>query len=133
MIDLNALLDDPKTSIAVVGATDDHAKYGSVAYRDLKSKGFEVFAVNPNRSTVDGDRSYPNLSSLPKAPTIIDYVVPAPVVLKSLHEAKALGYTTVWLQPGSESPEVLTFVQENGFAYLAHACIMVRSRMLTRR
>ena len=133
MIDLNQLLSDPSTVVAVVGATDNPSKYGSVAYRDLKAKGFDVFAVNPNRATVDGDSAYPNLKSLPRTPTIVNYVVPPSATLTSLQEAKALGYTTVWLQPGSESPEVLSYLQAEGFDYLANACIMVQSRMLQSR
>jgi predicted CoA-binding protein len=35
----------------------------------------------------------------------------------------------VWLQPGAESPEVLEFIQEHGFNYLANACIMVQTRL----
>ncbi len=133
MIDLNQLLSDPSTVVAVVGATDNPAKYGSVAYRDLKRKGFQVYAVNPNRSTVDGDTAYPDLASLPTEPTILNFVVPPGVTLKTLEEAKKLGFTTVWLQPGSESPEVLAYLQREGFDYLANACIMVQSRMLQRR
>jgi len=34
----------------------------------------------------------------------------------------------VWLQPGAESPEALTYLQEEDFNYLANACIMVQSR-----
>lgn len=129
MIDLNQLLSDPETVVAVVGATDDRAKYGSVAYRDLKAKRFRVYPVNPRRETVDGDPAFPDLESLPEPPTIINYVIPPKAVLESLREAKRLGYTKVWLQPGAESPEVLTYLQTEGFDYLANACIMVQSRM----
>ena len=52
--DFAALLTDPATTIAVVGATDDPAKFGGRIYRDLKGKGFRVLAVNPRRD--DGGR-----------------------------------------------------------------------------
>ena len=91
MNDIATLLNRDDTTIAVVGATDDPHKYGSVIYRDLKRKGYEVFAVNPNRDTVDGDPAYSSL--------------------------------------GAESPEVMTFLTEHDFNYLANACIMVRSRL----
>ena len=76
MDDFAALLTDPATTIAVVGATDDPAKFGGRIYRDLKGKGFRVLAVNPGRDTVDGDPCYPSLAALPEAPTIVDLVVP---------------------------------------------------------
>jgi len=129
--DIARLLHDPETSVAVIGATDNPTKYGSVIYRDLKRKGIPVVAVNPNRATVDGDPTVPNLDALQTRPTILNFVVPAHQSLAVLGDAVRLGYRNVWLQPGAESPEVLAFVQAHGLNYLANACIMVRSRART--
>ena len=65
---VSAALKKVDTTIAIVGANDDPGKYGSIIYRDLKRKGYEVFAVNPNRDTVDGDVSYSSLADLPESP-----------------------------------------------------------------
>lgn len=131
MNDIATLLNRDDTTIAVVGATDDPHKYGSVIYRDLKRKGYEVFAVNPNRDTVDGDPAYSSLGALPSEPTIVNIVVPPAATLKVLRSALDQGLTNVWIQPGAESPEVMTFLTEHDFNYLANACIMVRSRLRT--
>jgi hypothetical protein len=128
MKDLAALLGEPDTTIAVVGATDNAAKYGYVIYRDLKRKGYSVFPVNPNRATVDGDRAYPRLRELPVKPGIVNVVVPPSITMGILEECLELGIRNLWLQPGAESPETLRFLQENGFDYLADACIMIESR-----
>jgi predicted CoA-binding protein len=129
MDDIATLLQKDDTTVAVVGATDDPAKYGAVIYRDLKRKGFKLFAVNPNRPTVDGDPAYASLADLPEPPTIVDIVVPPAATLRVLAAARALGYMNVWVQPGAESPEALAYLQEHDFNYLANACIMVRSRL----
>ncbi|MFQ5515978.1 MAG: CoA-binding protein [Acidimicrobiia bacterium] len=130
MKDIAQLLRDPDTTVAVVGATDHPAKYGGIIYRDLKRKGFRVFAVNPNRTTVDGDTAYATLEDIPERPTIVDYVVPASETMLMLGDAEELGLMNAWVQPGAESPAVLSFLQEHGFNYLAGACIMVESRVL---
>ncbi len=129
MDDIGALLQRPDTTVAVVGATDDPDKYGSVIYRDLKEKGFTVYPVNPNRDEVDGDPAYPSLAALPERPTIVNFVVPPPIALGVLQTCLDLGLTNVWLQPGAESPAVIAFVQQHGFNYMANACIMVQSRL----
>lgn len=129
MNDIATLLNRDDTTVAVVGATDDPSKYGSVIYRDLKRKGYDVYPVNPNRETVDGDPAYPTLDALPHDPTIVNIVVPPNATLHVLKKAHELGLENVWVQPGAESPEVMTYLQENGFNYLANSCIMVRSRM----
>ncbi len=126
--DIPTLLHQPGTTVAVVGATDDPSKYGGRIYRDLKSKGFTVFAINPNRDSVDGDPAWPSLADLPEAPTIVDFVVPPSVTLRILEEAVELGYTNVWIQPGAEDEAVLAYVEEQGLNSLANACIMVHSR-----
>ena len=131
MNDIATLLHRDDTTVAVVGATDDPDKYGSVIYRDLKNKGFSVYAVNPKRDTVDGDPAYASLAALPVEPTIINIVVPPQVTLRVLEQALELDLRNVWIQPGAESPEVMTFIQENDFNYMANSCIMVRSRIRT--
>jgi predicted CoA-binding protein len=131
--DIASLLGEPGTTVAVVGATDNPSKYGYVIYRDLKRKGYRVFAVNPRRSTVDSDAAFKDLKSLPEKPTIVNIVVPPPAAASVLEESLKLGLMNVWLQPGAESPENLAFLQEKGFNYLANACIMIESRIQTRK
>lgn len=129
MNDIATLLHRDDTTVAVVGATDDPAKYGSVIYRDLKRKGYTVYPVNPGRDTVDGDAAYSSLESLPAPPTIVNIVVPPEATLRVLRNAKELGLTNVWVQPGAESPAVMALLTEHDFNYLANSCIMVRSRV----
>jgi predicted CoA-binding protein len=125
-------LDDPDTTIAVVGASDDAAKYGFRIYRDLKAKGYGVFAVNPGRDTVAGDPAYRSLADLPEAPTIVDIVVPPPAALAVLRECAELGLRTVWVQPGAEDGAVLDYLSSGDFEYVAGGpCIMVETRALS--
>lgn len=123
------LLDKPDTTIAVVGATDNIHKFGAVIYRDLKRKGYAVFAVNPGRNTVDGDPAWASVAELPSPPTIINFVTPPEVTLEVLKDCKRQNLMNVWVQPGAEDPMVMDYLQTNGFNYLAAACIMVESRM----
>ena len=126
--DIATLIHQPDAVVAVVGATDNPGKYGSVIYRDLKRKGFTVYPVNPNRASVDGDRTFPTLAELPEPPTVVNIVIPAVETLKVLDDARRLGYMDVWVQPGAESGEVMSYLEDYDFNYLAYACIMVHSR-----
>lgn len=128
--DARLLLRDPATTVAVVGATDTPGKYGGVIYRDLKAKGFRVFAVNPGRQTVDGDPCWRSLVDLPEAPTIVDIVVPPPVTLEVLEECLRLGYRTVWVQPGAADAAVRQYLAESDLDAVVDDCIMVRASPL---
>jgi uncharacterized protein len=129
---MDSLLDEPGTSVAVVGATDDPHKYGGIAYRQLKSMGYQVYAVNPGRSTVDGDPAYPNLTALPEAPTIVNLVIPPHLGAAVADEALELGYRNLWFQPGAESPQLTRRLIAAGADVLTDACIMVRARWAQR-
>jgi predicted CoA-binding protein len=115
------------TVIAVVGATDTPWKYGGKIYCDLKTKGFQVRAVNPNRDSVDGDPTYPDLASVPDDIDIVDLVVPPDICERIVADAGELGLTHVWFQPGAESPAVIEQAEAAGLDVIHHQCIMVRA------
>lgn len=121
------LLDDPKTTIAVIGATDSPGKYGGRIYRNLKSKGFRVYAVNPNRTTVDDDPAYPSLSALPEKPDIVDLVVPSRIGATVAREAAELDIDRIWVQPGAEGADLMEVFDETEAQALLGRCIMVDS------
>src|SRR5450631_3044840 len=52
--------------VAVTGVSREAKGHGSnVVYQRLRQRGYQVFAVNPNAETVEGDTSYPDLRSIP--------------------------------------------------------------------
>ena len=128
MKDLTPLLSEPGTSLAIVGATDHPTKYGGIIYRDLKRKGYPVYAVNPYRKTVDGDTCYPKVSDIPEPPTIVVLVVPARRGIEVLADCAAAGIRNIWIQPGAFSSEMEQVLGVGDYDWLAEACVMVRAR-----
>src|SRR3954463_16390004 len=51
--------------IAVAGVSAARETPGNMIYRKLKGAGYQVFAVSPTAETFDGERSYPDLLSIP--------------------------------------------------------------------
>ena len=131
--DFTPLLSSPATKIAIIGATDNLEKYGSIIYRDLKSRGYQVLAVNPSRDSVDEDPCYPTLRDLPERPDILDFVVPPRTGLQVAKTAVALSMNNVWLQPGAESTELIDYLAGSGLDYDFDSCIMVSARHALQR
>lgn len=127
MAEIAQHLERADTVIAVVGATDTPWKYGGKIYRDLKTKGFQVRAVNPNRDTVDGDPTYPNLAAVPDRIDIVDVVVPPHVGERIVADAADLGLPHIWFQPGAETKRVIDLAETAGLDVIHHQCIMVRA------
>lgn len=109
---------------AVVGANQDREKFGNIIYRHMKNKGYEVYAVNPKCETVEGDKCYRDLSSLPKIPEVLDMVVSPKRGKPFLEEAARLGIRYIWLQPGTCDDELLNKVCELGLEAV-QGCVLV--------
>jgi predicted CoA-binding protein len=113
---------------AVIGVSRNPAKYGHQVYRDLRTAGYRVYAVNPHVAEVLGDRCYPSLHALPEKPDVVNTVVPPAVTETIVAECKALGIDKVWMQPGSESEEAIEFCRRNNIKVVFGACVMLKRR-----
>jgi predicted CoA-binding protein len=113
---------------AVVGASQDPAKYGNRIFHSLRNAGYTVYPVNPKGGELNGSAIYPTLVDLPQSPEVIDLVVPPPVTEEIVKEALELGLRRVWMQPGAESQKAIDYCHEHGIEVVHHACAMVHKR-----
>ncbi len=107
---------------AVVGANNDPNKYGNIIYKKLKSRGYEVYPVNPKYEKVEGDRCYRDLRSLPRKPEVINMVVSPKRGKAIIEEASELGIKNIWLQPGTYNDELLELINNKGLVAV-QACV----------
>jgi len=98
-------------SFAVVGASDDETKFGTIVFKTMLEQGLDVVPINPFIAESQG---IPCLASLAEiadpARTSISVVTQPSVTLQILRQASALGIFAVWLQPGAEDEAVLDFI-----------------------
>lgn len=80
-------------SVAVVGASDDPKKDAARPVRFLRKHdyGGAIYAVNPRRDTVLGEKAWPSLGALPERPDHVYVVTAAERVEEALAEAAGLG------------------------------------------
>jgi len=114
-----------ETRIAVVGASNNPAKYGNIIVRNLAAKGYTVLPVNPRETEIAGLPVYPNLSAVPLPVDVVDIVTPPAVTKGILEEAARLGLPAVWLQDGSWDDAALEVAAKAPFRTVYQACIMV--------
>jgi predicted CoA-binding protein len=112
-------------ALAVVGVSRGGQKFGNMAYRELKAKGYQLYPIHPSAETLEGDRAYKDFGSLPEKVGGALIVVPPAQTEKVVQEADAAGITRVWMQQGSESEAAIRFCQENGIAEVHGECIMM--------
>lgn len=111
-------------TIAIIGASNDRSKYGNKAVRAYVRQGYEVYPVNPNEEKIEGLVAYKTIADVPVRPERISLYVPPPVVLKLLPAIAAKGCDELWLNPGTESPEVVGEAERLGLT-VVQACSIV--------
>lgn len=80
-------------SIAVIGASDNPNKIGGRPLAYLSRFGFkgQVYAINPQRDTVQGFASFPGFSALPEVPDLVIIAVPGELAVAAVSECAAAG------------------------------------------
>jgi len=117
---------------AVVGASENPAKYGNRVFRSLYRSGYTVYPVNPTGGELEGVPMCPTLASLPEMPEVVNLVVPPDVTEQIVREANELGLTRIWMQPGAESEAAIEYCHEHDMQVVYDACAMVHSRQWSR-
>ncbi len=111
-------------TIAIVGASNDRAKFGNKAVRAFVKQGYDVFPVNPKEDTVEGLRAYKSVSEVPLRPKMISVYLPPLVLMKILPDITARGCDELWVNPGTESDEVIAEAERLGLNVI-QACSIV--------
>ncbi len=104
--------------IAVTGVSRSPKSHGSnVVYRELRDRGFSVFAVNPNADTVEGDRAYLSLKSIPGGVDAVVIGTRPEIAEDTMRECVELGISLVWMHRSFGSGSVSDVATEYGRAH----------------
>jgi len=99
--------DSSRRRVAVIGASADRRKFGNRAVRAYLRQGHEVFPINPHAREVEGLPAYASVLDVPGPIDMATFYVPPEIGLTVIDEVAAKGIGEVWLNPGSESPELV--------------------------
>ncbi|AIE84350.1 CoA-binding protein [Fimbriimonas ginsengisoli] len=91
------MLSDAKT-IAIVGLSTEKTKASNMVASYLQDEGYRVIPVNPRATEILGEKSYPDLKSIPEPVDIVEVFRPASEVPAIVDEAIAIGAKAVWMQ-----------------------------------
>lgn len=111
-------------TIAIVGASTDRAKYGNKAVRAFRDGGWTVYPVHPKGGEVEGLAAYASLADVPEPLDRVALYVPPAVGLTLLDAVAAKQPKEFFLNPGSESPELVAAAEAKGLAPI-QACSIV--------
>jgi predicted CoA-binding protein len=119
-----------RSSYAFVGHS---AKKGfpALSYGEAKRRGKKVFAVDASVAQVAGDKTYPDLRSLPEKVDGVVLEVPREETAAWVQQAAAAGINNVWIHMHRETPEALAAAKASGLNVFTGTCaVMYLSRGL---
>ena len=127
--DINKILTTSKT-IAVVGLSDNPERdsYGIAAY--LKAQGYCIIPVNPNATQILGEKSYPDLKSIPEKVDLVNIFRKPEAIPNIVDEAIQIGAKAVWMQLGIVHLEAAEKARKAGLQVVMDKCIAVEHRVL---
>jgi predicted CoA-binding protein len=118
---LKHVLSTMKT-IAVVGLSTDPSKDSYRVADYLKQHGYRIIPVNPGADEILGEKSFPDLKSIPEPIDMVDVFRRPEHVPDIAKEAVAVHAKVLWLQLGIESEEGEKIAREGGLTVIQNEC-----------
>jgi uncharacterized protein len=130
MSDLKSILTEAKT-IAIVGLSDNPERDSYSIAKLLQKNGYRIIPVNPTIGESLGEKSYPDLVSIPDDIDIVNIFRKPETVPAVIDEALRTNAGTIWLQTGiTVDDAVAAKVEDSGKILVQDACIGVAVRTL---
>ena len=122
--EIAGLLRSAKT-IAVVGLSGnpDRPSYGVAKY--LQEQGYRIIPVNPTIDRVLGEKSYPDLASVPGKVDIVDIFRRPEHVPAIVEAAIARGIPAVWMQLGIVNEGAAQLARSAGLTVVMDRCLQL--------
>lgn len=112
-------------TVAVVGASADRNKYGNKSVRAHVAQGWNVYPVNPKGGEIEGVPAYERIEDVPvERLDRVSLYLPPEVAVRVLDEIARKGCRELFLNPGSDAPEVVERARELGLNAI-QACSIV--------
>lgn len=124
---IEEILKESKT-IAVVGLSPDPTRASHGVARYLQAQGYKIIPVNPRAEEVLGEKSYPDLASVPDTVDVVDIFRRAEHVPAIVEAAIAKGARAVWMQEGIVHQEAAARAREAGLAVVMDRCMYKEHR-----
>ena len=117
-------------TIASVGLSSNPQKesYAIVSY--LKEQGYRIIPVNPTADEILGERSYPDLLSIPEKVDVVQVFRKPEDVPPVVDEAIKIGAKVIWMQEGIRHEASAQKAREAGLKVVMDACMRATHRRL---
>ncbi len=130
--DIKHLLENTKT-VAVVGYSNKPDRPSNEIANALKTRGFEVYPVNPILAGKTDEKIYATLADIPVPIDVVDVFRKPEDVPEVVDDAIAIGAKAVWMQLGIVNEEAAKRAEDAGLQVVMDHCMKVETGRLLHR
>ncbi|HNR41313.1 MAG TPA: CoA-binding protein [Bacteroidales bacterium] len=112
-------------SLALAGVSRNPAKFGAVAFRELRTKGMNLVPVNPYAEKIMGIDVYHDVKSLPEHIRGLIIMTRKDQTAGIVREAREKGIKQIWIQQMAASREALDELEGSGINCITGECILM--------
>ena len=116
--------------IAVVGLSPKPERDSHEVAKYLQDQGYRIVPVNPRADTILGEKSYPDLASIPGKVDVVDIFRRSDDVPPVVDQAIDIGAKAVWMQLGIVNEDAAAKAREAGLGVVMDRCMLVEHRNL---
>ena len=127
MDDIDEQLSNSRT-IAVVGLSPDPKRPSHFVARYLQEHGYRIVPVNLHTGKVLGERSYPDLKSVPFPVDMVDLFLRSEFVGPVVDEAIEIGVKYIWMQDGVVDEAAADKARAAGLLVVMNNCALREHR-----
>ncbi len=113
------------SSFAVAGSFRSKSKYAYKILLDLLEREKEVYPVNPRGGEVEGMKCWVSVNEIPVIVDVVSLVTTPTVTESIVRQCLEKGIKNIWMQPGAESKEAISFCENNGINVVHDACLLL--------
>jgi uncharacterized protein len=114
--------------IAVVGLSSDPMRPSFGVSQYMQRKGYRIIPVNPNESSVLGEKAYSNLADIPETIDIVDVFRRSEFVPVLVDEVIRLKIPALWLQEGVVHQAAAKKARDAGIMVVMDRCMLKEHR-----
>ncbi len=128
-VEIKEILENSKT-IAIVGLSDKPERDSYRVAEYLKGHGYTIIPVNPTRPEILGEKSYPDLASIPVPVDIVDIFRNIDAIPAIVDEAIEIRAKVVWMQLGLAHNASARKAMEAGLVAVQSKCLKIEHQKL---
>ncbi len=111
-------------SFAFVGHSAKKS-FPKLSYKTLKKLGKTVYAVDPSAETIESDKTYPDLASIPESVDGVVLEVPKEETMDWVRKAADAGVKDLWIHANTDTPEALALAKDKGMNVRSGTCAVM--------